>query len=280
MSQRSPTSAEEAILELRRHPSHQDMLHDAYLSGDVAGEARRFANSAEFEAVIDLLEEVAGKTIVDLGAGTGIASWAFATRGAEVVYAVEPDPSGEVGRGAINKLIGQLPISVLDAGGEAIPISDQEADVVYLRQVLHHIGDLGRVLAECGRVLKPGGLLLATREHVVKDEKELSTFLQNHPVHALVGGEYAFPLRVYLEAFARSGLNVDRVIAPWESVINAYPIVASDDELKEYPRRALERKYGWMGTAIGSIPPIAALIRRNLFDRVPGRMYSFLASKP
>lgn len=280
MNQSTPKSVEDAILELRRQPYQESMIRDAYLLADVSDEAKRFADSAEFAAVISLIGGVIGKRVVDLGAGTGIASWAFATRGAEAVYAVEPDPSAHVGRGAIEKLIAQLPIAPVDATGEALPFPDRHADIVYTRQVLHHISDLDAVLAECSRILSPGGILLATREHVVRNEQELTVFLQNHPVHALVGGENAHSLQVYVEAISSAGLRIDRVIRPWESVINAYPTVGSDPELREYPRLALQRKYGRLGSVVGSFPPIGALIRKLLFGRVPGRMYSFIATKP
>src|SRR5262245_6809489 len=45
------------------------------------------------------------------------------------------------------------------AGIEALPLAEGAADLVWCRDVLNHV-DLERGLAECGRVLRPGGGML------------------------------------------------------------------------------------------------------------------------
>jgi len=42
---------------------------------------------------------------------------------------------------------------------EALPLQDRCVDLIYSNLALQWAGDLARVLAECGRVLRPGGLL-------------------------------------------------------------------------------------------------------------------------
>jgi SAM-dependent methyltransferase len=51
-------------------------------------------------------------------------------------------------------------VDVLQAGIEAMPIDDDAADWIWCRDVLVHV-DLARGFAECARVLKPGGTMLA-----------------------------------------------------------------------------------------------------------------------
>ncbi len=113
------------------------------------------------------------RQVLDLGAGTGIASTAFAEAGADQVFALEPDESDVVGLGCLRTLIGSRPISALCSFGDSIPLASASIDLVYCRQVLHHIEDLPRTMAECARVLRPGGLFLAVREHVVDDDLQL-----------------------------------------------------------------------------------------------------------
>jgi SAM-dependent methyltransferase len=48
---------------------------------------------------------------------------------------------------------------------EATPFDDGSMDVTFLSAVLHHFPDLSRTVAECGRLLKPGGILLACDPH-------------------------------------------------------------------------------------------------------------------
>ena len=53
---------------------------------------------------------------------------------------------------------------------------------------------------EMHRVLKPGGIFIAAREHVISKEADLEKFLEQHPLHHLYGGEHAFLLERYIEA--------------------------------------------------------------------------------
>jgi SAM-dependent methyltransferase len=51
-------------------------------------------------------------------------------------------------------------IDVLEAGIEELPVDDASADWIWCRDVLVHV-DLARGFAECARILKPGGRMLA-----------------------------------------------------------------------------------------------------------------------
>jgi SAM-dependent methyltransferase len=272
---------DEAIRHLRSEPRYAVLVRDAYLGPDVLDSAERFRASEEFAEVRRLLQgRLDGGAVLDLGAGTGIASYAFARSGARTVYALEPDPSDVVGRGAIARLSAGLPIEVLDALGESIPLPDGAVDVVYARQVLHHIRELPQALRECARVLRPGGLFLACREHVVKGPRALRHFLKSHPVHRLAGGENAYQLSEYLGAIEGAGLAVEGVYKPLDSIINAFPIFRTPDDLREFRTRAvLERQFGRLGVIASYLPGVAWYLRRRLGENAPGALFTFLARK-
>lgn len=275
------TTTEEAIRQLRRDSQWAELINDSYLGSDVFETSERFLASAEFAEVQKLLEgNVLGGRILDLGAGNGIASRAFAKCGAETVYALEPDPSDEIGRGAIRRLTEGMPIESTDGYGEEIPLPDEEVDVVYTRQVLHHTSDLPRVLRESARVLKTGRVFLACREHVVDNDQQLQAFLDSHPVHQLAGGEHAYRLDEYLEAIRSAGLRIEKVFGPWDTVINAFPAVRSLEELRRFPKVALERRFGRVGAVASLVPGVDSLVWRRLKQPKPGRLYTFLAVKP
>lgn len=273
-------TVDEAIRCLRADPSRADLVRDAYLGRDVVDSARRFTASGEFAEVRRLLgARLNGADVLDLGAGTGIASFALLDSGARRVAALEPDPSNEVGRGAIARLDPDGRIDVVEGFGEAIPLPNAGVDIVYARQVLHHVQDLPRLAAECARVLRPGGIFVACREHVVDGPEELQQFLAAHPVHQLAGGENAYSLGEYLDAFRSAGFDLLHVLGPWGSVINAFPAVRSAEELRHHARHALERRFGRLGALAARVPGVQALVRSRIQRTEPGRLYTFLAVK-
>lgn len=100
----------------------------------------------------------AGLRALDIGCGGGLLAEEFARLGCAVVGV---DPSEESLAAARAHAAKQgLPISYQRATGEALPFPDESFDIVYCCDVLEHVTDLGRVIAETARVLKPGGTYL------------------------------------------------------------------------------------------------------------------------
>jgi SAM-dependent methyltransferase len=221
-----------------------------------------------------------GREVLDLGAGTGIASLAIANAGAARVYALDPDPSPVVGRGAIARLEDER-IEILDGVGEEIPLPERSVDIVYGRQVLHHTRDLGAVAREAFRVLRPGGVYFVCREHVVADDEELARFLEGHPVHRLAGGENAYRLEQYVGAVKGSGLRLRQVWGPYDTIVNAFPVVRSSEELQELRRQMLGPTLAAMGPWAARLPLTRWIVRRRLAPHMyPGAPYTFVAERP
>lgn len=272
---------DEAVRWMRAQPDCAAVVRDAYLGPDLEDSARRFAASGEFAAVRTLLgDRIRGAQALDLGAGTGIAGRALLDAGATHVTAVEPDPSELVGRGALHRLCANRPVRITNDFAEHLSVPAASIDLVYARQVLHHLRDLDAALRECARVLRPGGVLLACREHVVDDAAQLRHFLARHPMHQLAGGENAFPAAAYRQAIERAGLRLEQELGPWDSVINAFPFVTNAAELADYPRLALRRKFGAVGRIAATLPGVKSAVWLWLRRRRPGRMHTYFAVKP
>jgi SAM-dependent methyltransferase len=217
---------EETILWARTQKEMKPLLHDAYLSEDVIENARRYSDSAEFLEVLQLVQHHSpkAKQIADVGAGNGVASYAFAKAGYEV-FAIEPDPGIHTGRAAIQQLTehGQPGIRIFDGSGEHIPLADQSVDVVFVRQALHHAANLRLFVTECHRILRKGGILFSLRDHVVDHPAGLQEFLQSHPLHKYYQGENAYTELEYREAIQRTGFQIELTLQHYDNVINYAP---------------------------------------------------------
>jgi 2-polyprenyl-6-hydroxyphenyl methylase / 3-demethylubiquinone-9 3-methyltransferase len=107
-----------------------------------------------FDAVV----QWKGKSVLDLGCGGGFMAEALATRGA-IVTAIDP-AAGAIDIAKRHAAEQGHAIRYVVGSGESLPLDDQCMDCVVCVDVLEHVADLGRVLDEVRRVLKPGGLFL------------------------------------------------------------------------------------------------------------------------
>jgi SAM-dependent methyltransferase len=272
---------ENAVCWLRAQPDKQEMVRASYYDDPIIGACQRYHASNEWHAVQEILLGRTGNAL-DIGAGFGIASYALARDGFNVT-ALEPDPSDLVGAGAIRNLAHEssLPITVIENVSEAIPLPDNSMDIVFARAVLHHAQNLNAAMREFNRVLKPGGLFLAIREHVISRDDDLPVFLENHPLHALYGGEHAYTADVYVSAMQAGGLQVQKILKPLENAVNYAP------HTRAGVNRQIAEKFG---ERLGGTAIIEAVMRLPLlgdmalkiagrFDHRPGRHYSFIATK-
>lgn len=263
------SSWEEAVLWLRRQPEQAELVRACFYDDPLLDAAIRYAESSEWQAVQALLPATPGRAL-DVGAGRGIAAYALARDGWDTV-ALEPDKSAVVGAGAIRGLAAEagLDIEVVEQWGERLPFADGVFDLVHCRQVLHHAQDLRQLCREIGRVLKPGGTFIATREHVISRREDLQGFLDGHPLHDLYGGEHAYLLREYVEAITGGGVTLTGVLNPGRSNINLYPETL--DGLKRRVAARLHVPAAWIPDAVPGW--IGAM------NRTPGRLYTFVGHK-
>ncbi len=117
--------------------------------------------------VFDRLLPLAGRLVVEVGAGDGALARRFAREGAGGVIAVEPSRAMlAAGRAASAKAAAERGQTAAPAyvGGvaEALPFADAVADAVVFLNAFHHVptAAMGPAVAEAARVLRPGGRLL------------------------------------------------------------------------------------------------------------------------
>jgi ubiquinone/menaquinone biosynthesis C-methylase UbiE len=111
-----------------------------------------------FEAFAELGPQPA-QLVVDVGARD--AKHAIRLVREHGLRAIALDPVAhhvELARRAVEEA--RVDIEVRQAGIEAMPVDDASADWIWCRDVLVHV-DLARGFAECARILRPGGQMLA-----------------------------------------------------------------------------------------------------------------------
>lgn len=169
-------------------------------------------------AMLDLAGEVAGQRILDVGAGAGHYSEELARRGARMV-AVEGSP----------RMIEHFHRRV----GDAVPVyhhdleqpmpflAEASFDGAVLALVVHHIDRRGQLLAELRRVLRPGGWLVVSTHHPVRDwqryggsyftvERVATSFQPRTDTVPI----WRLPLGALLEEFRSAGFKLDRLVEP------------------------------------------------------------------
>lgn len=273
---------EQAVEHARNNPAMADLVLMCFYDDPIEKAAARFKASPEWPAITSLLKPWPSAKVLEIGAGRGVVSWAFATDGCEVT-ATEPNPSALVGAGAIRELCAATgtQIHVEELTGEILPFADASFDFVVCRGVLHHVQKLRLVCAEAHRVLKPGGKFLAIKEPAADSPEELTTFLANHPLQHLYGGEHAHPIKDYLSALRGAGFRKVQNFGQFDHIITSYPPVTTE---------ILGEKLA--GALALRIPSAIArrLARSNLLvkayglwltfrQQTPGRLHSFLCQK-
>lgn len=245
---------EESVIWLKNQKNQRELVRACFFDDPLLEACHRYWKSSEWNAIRKYLPDVKGK-VLDIGAGRGISSFAFAKDG-WIVTALEPDPSLMVGAGAIEEISrdASLDIDIVREWGEKLPFLDNSFDIVFGRQVLHHAKNLPLLCKEMGRVLKKGGTFIAIREHVISRKEDLPIFLESHSLHKLYGGENAFLLKEYKKSIGAAGIELLHALNPLESDINLFP---------------RKNKY---------FPNFLMRLAGN-FVKHPGRIYSFVGKK-
>jgi ubiquinone/menaquinone biosynthesis C-methylase UbiE len=131
--------------------------------------AQELGPRASCEPIVEEIEGArgspieAGDRVLEIGCGTAALGGAFARRGASVTASDVSLRWLVLARKRLQEAGLVDRVELVACAAESMPFPDGSFDVVAASDVIEHVQDTDRVVAECARVLRPGGLLfLAT----------------------------------------------------------------------------------------------------------------------
>ena len=110
--------------------------------------------AVETRALLAALGPIAGRTVADVGCGTGRLTDRLAANGALVV-GVDLDPA------MLTVAAVRAPGRIIRADAVRLPLADASVDAAVTVAILEFTDDAGAVLAEIARVTRPGGRVVA-----------------------------------------------------------------------------------------------------------------------
>jgi ubiquinone/menaquinone biosynthesis C-methylase UbiE len=118
------------------------------------------STGADLERLKSLAGELRPARALDLGCGAGHASYALARGGARRITAY--DPSADMLRVVAHEAAarGHEGIETCAGGAEALPFDHSTFDLIVTRFSAHHWANVAQALAQCARVMVPGGRLV------------------------------------------------------------------------------------------------------------------------
>jgi SAM-dependent methyltransferase len=133
-----------------------------------------------------------GGRVLDAGCGGGGMPLSFAEEAAAVVGIDLVNRFGDAGvRLAAER--GRANLHFAQADGQWLPFPDRAFDWVFSHAVIEHVADAARYLAECARVLRPGGrMYLSTAPYLSFAGAHLPRLKVPVPLHLLLGRQLAF----------------------------------------------------------------------------------------
>ena len=160
--------------------------------------------------VFDLVGDLRGKRVVDVGCGMGTFSIEAVRMGATAAIGVDPAIAALRTARKLAVRMDARQAAFLAADAASLPLPTGSADTVICADLTEHLDNatLAAVVEESARVLRPGGvfaLYTPSPTHLFERLKSRGWFIEDDPSH--IGLRTMGELRAVVE---RAGLKVDR----------------------------------------------------------------------
>lgn len=138
---------------------HNDWADSTSMEDRYVRESFESPLALENSFALNLMGDLKGKKLLDIGTGLGETAVYFALQGAEVT-ATDLSPR-MLERAKQLASYHQTQINGIVCPAEKLDLPDNSVDICYIANVLHHVTDRKSTLQEIHRVLKPNGLIVS-----------------------------------------------------------------------------------------------------------------------
>lgn len=203
------------------------------------------------EDELQILGDVAGKDVLELGCGAAQWSILLAGRGARMVGLDFSERQLEHARAALRAA--GLDFPLVHASAESVPLADASFDVVFADHGANRFADPHRWVPEAARLLRPGGLLAFSSgtplEALCWEGEELTTSLQldYFGLHRLEEDDgtvvFELPYGEWIRLFRANGLVVEGLleVQPPEGAVTTYRTEKETEWARRWPMEQIWR---------------------------------------
>lgn len=133
---------------------------------DAHGDGGPYNERYERPAMISMLGDVAGRTVLDVGCGSGLLAEHLAGAGASVIGIDGSDAKLQLARA---RLGARVQLRLHDLHEPLTWLANGSIDIVVASLVMHYLKDWRPALGEFRRVLRPGGRFVMSTHHPFAD---------------------------------------------------------------------------------------------------------------
>jgi 2-polyprenyl-3-methyl-5-hydroxy-6-metoxy-1,4-benzoquinol methylase len=139
-------------------------FHDAWAAGTslddvLVRECFEAPTALENQFILRRMGPLAGKRLLDIGAGLGESSVYFALQGARVTT-VDISPQMVETALSLGRKFG-VELEGLVSGVEDLNLPAESYDIIYIANTIHHVHDRASLFAQMSRALRPGGMFFS-----------------------------------------------------------------------------------------------------------------------
>ena len=147
------------ITQQREAAFHDEWANSTRLEDVLVRESFEAPTALENQFILSKMGPLAGKRLLDLGAGLGESSVYFALQGAHVTT-VDLSPQMVETALSLGRKFG-VQLEGLVSGAEDLDVPAESFDIIYVANTIHHVHNRPALFEKISRALRPGGIFFS-----------------------------------------------------------------------------------------------------------------------